>query len=202
MLKIIGFIISFCVVSALQSQNDTIPFSQNQSDSESVVIKESKNDSIKTTKVKQKFKPKPGKALLYSLIPGGGQIYNRKYWYIKAPIIIGGLGFGIYVIADNSKNYQIVKEAYYNRVNNLPVDAAYATANITSLKAFRDGIFSNLQSAYIFTILGYLLSGLEAYTTAHLMDYNISDDLSLRIQPVTGQINTGSYAGIGIKIRF
>jgi hypothetical protein len=202
MLKIIGFIISFSVFSTLQSQNDTIPFSQNQSDSETIAKKESVSDSIKTTQAKQKFKPKPGKAFLYSLIPGGGQIYNRKYWYIKAPIIIGGLGFGVYVIVNNSKNYQIVKEAYYNRVNNLPVDAAYATANLTSLKAFRDGIFSNLQSAYIFTILGYLLSGLEAYTTAHLMDYNISDDLSLRIQPITGQIGDGSYAGIGVKIRF
>jgi hypothetical protein len=204
MIKIIGFIISFFALSTIHSQNDTIPFSQNQSDSKIVTSTELKKDSISAPRVKQKFKPKPGKALLYSIIPGGGQVYNRKYWYIKAPIIIGGLGFGIYVIANNSSNYQIVKDSYYNRVNNNldAVDNRYKTVNITSLKAYRDEIFSNLQSAYIFTFLGYLLSGLEAYTSAHLLDYNISDDLSLRIQPISGQLGSEGYAGIGVKLYF
>ncbi len=61
------------------------------------------------------FKPNPTKALLYSaIIPGLGQIYNRKYW--KLPIIYGGLMGCMYAITWNNKNYEDYSDAYWCKV--------------------------------------------------------------------------------------
>ena len=71
---------------------------------------------------KTKFLPIPKKALIYSLVPGGGQIYNRKLWYIKLPLVYGAfIGSGI-AIRYNSSYYSYFKKNHYNKLNNIELD--------------------------------------------------------------------------------
>jgi Family of unknown function (DUF5683) len=154
-------------------------------------------DTIKPL-VKAKFKPIPRKAFLWSLIPGGGQIYNRKYWYIKLPIIYAGLGFGIKVISDNTKGYKQFRDLYFNKVNKISDPSPLIKLDESILKRNRDAFQKNLQYSYLGTFLGWMLVSLEAYTTAHLMEFNVSDDLSMKIQPVVPTV--GIANGIGIHV--
>ena len=70
-------------------------------------------DSLPQPKVKLKeFKPDPNKALLYALVPGLGQIYNRKYW--KLPLVYGAFMGCMYAITWNNKNYKDYSTAYFD----------------------------------------------------------------------------------------
>lgn len=78
------------------------------------------NASVKSKKtggtLKNIFKGKPGRALTYSLLlPGAGQIYNRKYW--KLPLVYSALGFPIYLISFNKSEYDRFDKAYRMRID-------------------------------------------------------------------------------------
>lgn len=149
--------------------------------------------------------PNPRKAFLWSIIPGGGQIYNKKYAWIKLPIIYAGLATGIYFINDNTVEYQRFKLAYSEKISNKPFSDASipATVEAARLKQIRDGRFQYLQNAYILTIIGYLLSGVEAFTAAHLAHFDVKDDLSLHLKPSFEPVPTqGNAVGLGIQLRW
>ncbi len=126
--------------------------------------------------------PSPKKAVLLSLVlPGAGQIYNHSWW--KVPIVYGGLGGMIWLINHNSTIYDARKTAYYNKQNNLPVEAPYTNYDAYTLKFLRDDARSNLELSGIATGLVYLFITADAFVTAHLKKFDVSDDLSLKITP-------------------
>lgn len=164
-------------------------------------------DSIKTVK-KEKFVPVPKKALLYSIIPGGGQIYNRKYWYIKVPIVYGALVGGILAVNYNTKYYKYFKNNYYNKVNGKALDASLVP-NIEKvsqdvLKQQRDNFYKTVQQCYAGIAVGYILVAAEAFTTAHLMNFDISPDLSLKVKPMFESlpIVNANALGVGVQLKF
>ena len=166
---------------------------------------------VKTTKdsvpvKKAKFIPVPKKALLYSIIPGGGQIYNRKLWYIKLPIVYGALITGGVVTQYNSTYYKYFKNNYYNKVNGLPLDNSKVRyiENISAdvLKKQRDYFFKSMQQSYAITSILYILSAAEAFTSAHLMNFDISPDLSFKVKPSFEALPVGTTAGIGVQLKF
>jgi hypothetical protein len=171
-----------------------------------------KKDSLATQKKIKKLAyqdsfPNPRKALLYAIIPGGGQIYNRKLWYIKLPIVYGALAFGIYQIRDNSIHYNNLNLNYHNSVNKLPLDnTLYPNiSNYTqdAIKQNRDLYYKSLQESYIFTTIGYLLTGLEAYTAAHLAHFDVKNDIGFKIKPSIESIPLlGQASGIGVQFTF
>jgi hypothetical protein len=149
--------------------------------------------------------PSPKKALLWSIIPGGGQVYNRKYWYVKLPIVYGGFVLGGYFIQSNTEQYRLFKTAYFNRVNNLPLPIEVSERFDTqALKSRRDAYDKRLQQSYNFTVIWYFLSGMEAFTAAHLAHFDISDDISMRlkssVQPILPAWASGSQAQYGFSI--
>ena len=96
-------------------------------------------DSVGVPEVKMKlaFKPNPTKAVLFALVPGLGQIYNRKYW--KLPIVYGGLMGCMYAVTWNNKNYKDYSTAYkdimYDAAKNLENPDAWSKSwqDLTSM---------------------------------------------------------------------
>jgi hypothetical protein len=135
----------------------------------------------------------PRKATIYSaIIPGAGQIYNRKYW--KLPIVYGGLGACIYFIDRNTKKFNIYKQGLIADKDGDP-----ATINTTGYSAFQ---LDELQDTYrnwkdlswIVCAGVYVLQILDANVDAHLRYFDVSKDLSLFILPsidYAGRLNSG-----------
>lgn len=148
---------------------------------DSLIVIPSK-ENVKTKKTLSRHSPK--KALILSLaLPGAGQIYNRKYW--KLPIVYGGLGALGYLSVYNGRRYTCYRRSYLAMVDSDPLTVNTCDPNLSQseMKLLRD----NYQRFYEFSVVGmvgfYLLVAADAFVDAHLMDFDISDDLSLKIKP-------------------
>ncbi len=179
------------------------------------------NDSLKVAIPVPQVNRSPKKASIYAaLFPGLGQIYNKKYW--KLPIIYGGYSGLIYVLGWNNKNYKDYFQGY-----RIVMENASATNLKPDERAFLDNLIKNpsisldnpstysyissqLKSGKDFfrrnrdlTIIGiavlHVLSIIDASVDANLFDFDISDDLSLRIEPMP--INLGNQnLGMGFNL--
>ncbi|MDZ7878386.1 MAG: DUF5683 domain-containing protein [Saprospiraceae bacterium] len=158
---------------------------------------------VKTT-VEDSF-PNPRQAFLWSIIPGGGQIYNRKLAWLKVPIVYGAIGTGAYFIHFTTKDYRRFKTAYSESINKLPFSDATIPKSVDAarLKQLRDARFKQVQEAYVLTTVAYLLAGVEAFTAAHLTHFDVKDDLSLQLKPSVEPVPLqGNAVGLGFKIKF
>ncbi|WP_165020388.1 DUF5683 domain-containing protein [Dysgonomonas sp. ZJ279] len=143
------------------------------------------------------FKPNPTKAVIYSAIfPGLGQIYNRKYW--KLPLVYGGFVGLSYAISWNAGMYNDYAQAYQDLVtgngtswkdfvSNPNLSESQIQALIPSFKRKKDYFRRNRDLAIICTVAFYGLVMLDAYVDAQLYDFDISPDLSMRVEPVMYQ---------------
>ncbi len=142
-------------------------------------------DSNKKIVVKKKFQPVPKRAGLFSaLLPGLGQLYNRQYW--KIPVIYAGLGVAGYFIVTNQNSYQEYRKAYIGRLTG---DLSNETANTLlyssdQLKTLQDGFKRYLDITVLITGVGYTLQILDAVVFAHLKNFDISEDISMKMQPM------------------
>lgn len=136
----------------------------------------------------------PNKALMYALVlPGLGQAYNRKYW--KMPIVWGAIGVAGYAISYNTKQYKVWSVEYALE----PTDEA---------KFYLEAYRRNMELSYIGLIAVYGLQILDSYVDALLSDWDVSENLSLRVRPSLQPMMdpnglTGYSCGLscGIKIR-
>ena len=168
-------------------------------------------DSLpKPAQIKMEFKPDPKKAVLMALVPGLGQIYNRKLW--KIPIVYGGFLGCLYALTWNNQMYADYSQAYLDIMDDDPNTKSYMNMlpinyDITGREDQYKEIFKNKKNYYrkyrdmsIFAMIGvYLLSVVDAYVDAELSSFDISKDLSLRLQPAvfkTGGNLSGASAGI------
>ena len=126
-----------------------------------------------------------GRAAIYSaVLPGLGQIYNRKAW--KVPIIYAGFGVLGYFVYTNNSEFQQYKEAYIYVTNgesypiNNPLVDKY---NKDQLQRGMDFYRRNRDLSLIITSLWYVLNIMEAYVDAHFFNYDISKDLTMSISP-------------------
>lgn len=157
--------------------------------------------------------PDPTKATWLALVfPGGGQIYNRKYW--KLPIIYGGFAGCAYALSWNGKMYRDYSRAYRDAVNNNwsssnIVDlfpAGYldqvSTSQVTDLLRRRKDTFRRYRDLSIFAFIGvYLLSVVDAYVDAELSNFDISPDLSMGVAPtvIDGQTSRVGDKSVGVQ---
>jgi len=162
-------------------------------------------DTVVPDSVREK-QHSPLKASLMSIcLPGLGQFYNKKYW--KIPIIYAGLGVMTYFIVTNSREYSKYKNAYIESVNNDSTgqyqDLVYKYSAEDLLSA-REYYRRNLEVTCILTGVWYILNIVDAAVDAHLFTYNISDNLSLKVDPVfMGQVASPNFAsGVRISFRF
>lgn len=183
-------------------------------------------DSLpKPAQIKMEFKPDPKKAVLMALIPGLGQIYNRKFW--KLPIVYGGLMGCMYAVTWNNRNYQDYSTAYKDIMMdaeepNRPVEEFHTswqdflgvgydpkewvtnTNFQTQLKNRKDYYRRYRDLSIIITVGVYALSIIDAYVDAQLFDFDISPDLSMHWEPsVTPQTAYSSRSyGLNCSIKF
>jgi len=126
----------------------------------------------------------PKKAVTYSaLLPGLGQVYNKKYW--KVPLIYGLGGTATYFIFSNRRNYQDFKSAYITRIDgdSTTIDNyvdIYTDANLFTLQ---DTYRRYMEISYIAVAVVYVLQLVDASVDAHLFSFDVSPDLSLNFQP-------------------
>lgn len=148
--------------------------------------------------------PNPRKAAIFGIIPGGGQLYNKKWW--KLPIVYGALGGMLWWQQDNSKQYRALRDNYRLLVdgdpNTNPTEDPYNRIDAASMKNYRDQFkrFTELTSLGLgFT---YLLSITDAFVDAHLSRFDTSDDLGFRFEPgVQEAAGFGPSLGLCLKIR-
>lgn len=128
----------------------------------------------------------PHKATIYSLVlPGLGQAYNRKYW--KIPIIYAGFGYLGYSIKTNHTEMKKFTEAYRYVSNGetYPIDNPYIVKypSTADLLRGRDFYRRKVELNIIWSAALYLLNVVDAAVDAHFFDYDVSDNLALRIEP-------------------
>jgi hypothetical protein len=143
------------------------------------------------------------KAAIYSaVLPGLGQAYNRKYW--KIPIIYAGFGVIGYFVITNNKNFKDFKEAYVYTANNetYPIDNPYVGKyTLSQLQEAMDFYERNRDLSYIIGGVWYIANILEAYVDAHFFEYDISEDISMKISPsVTRMPDMANQTAPGLKI--
>lgn len=151
----------------------------------------------------QAFKPDPIRAMWLGLVlPGAGQLYNRKYW--KLPIVYGGFLGCVYALTWNGQMYSDYSQAYLDIMDSDPNTKSYEKMlppnySIVGKEERFKGIFKSKKDTFrrfrdlsIFSFAGvYLLSVIDAYVDAELSTFDISPDLSLELQPTF--IETGRY---------
>ncbi|HIY69280.1 MAG TPA: hypothetical protein H9828_07680 [Candidatus Alistipes intestinigallinarum] len=128
---------------------------------------------------------------LACIFPGAGQIYNRSYW--KVPFVVGGFASMIYCIDWNNRGFQRFKKAYNlladyeqhpENYPNGPTDEFRGRYSADFIKNLRDNYRRNRDLCIILSGALYVLQIIDAHVDAHLKDYDISDDLSMNLEPL------------------
>ncbi|OUV76028.1 MAG: hypothetical protein CBC83_01630 [Flavobacteriales bacterium TMED123] len=138
----------------------------------------------------------PKKAALLSLIPGAGQVYNKKYW--KVPIIYAGLITSAYYINDNHNQYKAYKKAYLIRIDNDPHtnDEYVGQYSSNDLIILKDFYRRNREISILCFVSVYILNILDASVGAHLFNYDISENISLNVSP----LSIKDFSGISLTL--
>ena len=120
----------------------------------------------------------PAKAAFYSgVLPGLGQAYNKKYW--KIPIVYGGIAAGVYFYQRNTEDYNRFRDAYKRRLAGYQDDEFQGVSD-ARLRDAQKTAGRNRDVSLAMAIGVYLLNILDANVDAHLLRYNLNEDLSLR----------------------
>ena len=163
----------------------------------------------------QAFRPDPVRATWLALVfPGGGQIYNRKYW--KLPVVYGGFLGCTYALTWNNMMLHDYQQAYLDIMDSDPATKSYEKMlplgyDISGKEERFKTIFKNKKNHFrkyrdmsIFAFIGvYLISVIDAYVDAELSSFDISQDLSLHLEPATikqGWSHSGNeHTSIGLQ---
>lgn len=155
----------------------------------------------------RKHHPPKAAAIRSAILPGLGQIYNKKYW--KLPIIYGALGITGSVFIYNSKNYRDLRFAYKAKSLAATGDSTLypqirsdlALIDVNALRSYRDEFRKNIDYSVLVFILFWGLNVVDATVDAHLKPFDVSPDLSLRIKIGTSEMarTTGISLVLGFK---
>ncbi len=184
----------------------------------------SKNDSIRTAEIKKKLEYtakrfNPRKALLFSaILPGAGQVYNKKYW--KVPLVYGGIiGFAAVVNFYNSK-YNIYKNQLYavinypdptlgavvtdyNLLSTSPKQLALSKYTKAQLEDLSNTTRRNRDYFVIITGFVYLLQMVDAHVDAHLKEFKVNPKLQVKLEPRFEQnYFAGNTSGMALVFKF
>jgi hypothetical protein len=170
---------------------------------DSAAVKEKSKGFLSLFQEPPGMKPSPKRAFLLSMIlPGAGQVYNKKQWYIRAPIAAGAVGGGIYYFFGYRSDYLLYRNAYRKRVLGLPTEFDdNPQATDSRLKELREANQKVMEQALFGTIIIYLLNGIEAFSTAHLINFDVNEDLSLRLEPTFEMSNNQPSMGFGLTLQ-
>lgn len=203
-----------CIVALLFGLNSFIKAQTNDS---ITVVNNLESENSETVLVKYHS---PHKATIYSaVVPGLGQIYNKKYW--KLPILYGGIAGMTYAIHFNNKYYKIYRSAYRDFVVRDPgntsyekvipvgltiedVQGTYATWFESALENKKKYYKRYRDLCYIGMVAIYIINIIDATVDAHFYNFDISKDLSLRVEPtiMPNDDKAAGAFGLQLKVQF
>ena len=184
-------------------------------DSTSIALKRIEEGPAKKTTV---WRPDPKKATWLALIiPGGGQIYTRKYW--KLPIVYGGFVGCLYAYNWNGQMYKDYRQAYLDIMDSDPNTDSYKDFfrpgyNFEANQEYLKNVFKKRKDRYrrwrdmsIFAFIGvYAVSVVDAYVDAQLSSFDITEDINLTIEPQRmrggNEFLHEDYYGLNFNIKF
>ncbi|MBW3519384.1 hypothetical protein KO524_09430 [Flavobacterium sp. NKUCC04_CG] len=185
-LLLIGFGIANCPNTFGQSNADSLKFSSPEP------MVEKPMDPLS-----------PARAAFYSaVVPGLGQFYNKKYWKVPIPYI--GMGISLYFYSDNHKKYKEYRNEYKKRLNhtNDPNDTKFGRLDNDRVIQGQRFYQRNRDLSAVITAGIYIISIIDANIDAHLLQFNVSDQLTF--QP-TFQLNEMDYQyqyGLSLQYKF
>ena len=146
----------------------------------------------------------PSKAAFYSaILPGLGQIYNKKYW--KAPIVWGALAIPAYYYQINNSDYKRYRNAYRLRKAGLQdeftLDNGTELLSTTTLETAQEQLQENRDFSLLSGIILYILQIVEASVNAHLLQFNTDDNISLRPTFIADPIQFEAPT-VGLKFKY
>lgn len=178
--------------------------SMNQVIPDSAIAKQNEVKNLPNTEANKEYRPTENqpnakKAGLYSaILPGAGQLYNKQYW--KIPLIYAGAGVAVYFFVNNQKNYRKYRQAYIARIDNDPATVDKEPLRTTEEIQYLQNEYKRwLDMTGLLTAVGYTMQILDAVVFAHLKEFDISRDISLKMQPVT--LPNGGV-GFGLAMRW
>ncbi|WP_405398075.1 DUF5683 domain-containing protein [Maribacter sp. Asnod2-G09] len=209
-LSLLSTLLLFINFSFSQEEHDSIPKTEIDSvqtdlAKKGVVLK----DSVSFKKAKKEFKPlAPSKAAFYSaVLPGMGQIYNKRYW--KTPIVWGAIGGSVYMYIYNNDQYQRFRTAFIRRQAGFTNDefngeGTLPLFDVERLEYQQERFQSDRDLWLVAAIALYALNIVDANVDAHLKQFNIDDDLSIDFEPYLdlNQVTNSPNYGMALIIKF
>ncbi|WP_349267248.1 DUF5683 domain-containing protein [Flavivirga aquatica] len=150
----------------------------------------------------------PAKAAFYSaILPGLGQAYNKKYW--KIPLVYGAIGTGIYFYIRNNKEYNRYRDAYKSRLAGFTNDEFYFNPqgegprlSLESLERGQKVFRKNKDISLLVTIGIYALNIIDANVDAHLLQFNVDENLSFAPHYQFNEFDASSNLGLTLNFNF
>ena len=142
-------------------------------------------------------------AIRSAIIPGWGQVYNKKYW--KVPLVYAALGITGYIFFDNLQIYKDVRYAYKVTVTkdtanyaNVPdyLQQHVIRGNVNGLDNYRREVRRNIDYSVLIFMLFWGLNVIDATVDAHLREFDVSPNLSMKVKPKLPNGSYGSVAGL------
>lgn len=192
-------VITFCLLPILVFAQKKDKDSQGELDDANIVV-------LDSTARKPIDPLSPARAAFYSaILPGLGQAYNKKYW--KIPIVYAALGTGIYFYLDNDKEYNRYRDAYKRRLAGFTDDEFYGVGSSPNIS--NDGLIRaqrtlrrNKELSLLITIGIYALNIIDANVDAHLLQYNVDDNLALKPHFNFNELDATTNLGLTLNFKF
>ena len=153
----------------------------------------------------------PSQAAFYSaVLPGLGQIYNKRYW--KVPLVWGAIGTGIYAYSYNNTEYRRARKAFKRRMAGFSDDEFWDLNNDglgpdisnEALEEAQENTQRDRDLALVITIALYALNIIDANVDAHLKQYNVDDTLALDFKPFLdiNPLTNDPVYGMALVVKF
>ncbi|WP_226294261.1 DUF5683 domain-containing protein [Aquimarina algicola] len=200
------FFVLFSVQHAFCQEAEEIEESEElKVTTEEVEVKKKKKKRRKKREKKERevvpYEPlAPARAAFYSaILPGLGQAYTKKYW--KIPIVYAAIGTGIYSYVWNNDQLNRFRDAYKRRLAGIN-DPEFDQIATETLLSLQDRYRRDQELSILITVGLYLLNIVDANVTAHLQQYNITDDLSFKPKININEFDASPNYGFSINYSF
>lgn len=159
---------------------------------------------IKSDKLRidSKYEPlAPSKAAFYSaVLPGLGQAHNGSYW--KIPLVYAGLGGGVYFYIKNNDEFHNYRDAYKRRLAGYDDDEYQGRISNEGLIQAQKQYRKNKEISIFFTVIWYALNIVDANVEAHLKQFSVSEDLSIKPNYQFDDISGNTNYGLSLNFKF
>jgi hypothetical protein len=191
-----SFLFSLVFISVSFAQEDKTP---DEVSTNMIVVKDTVNSKREPINVLA-----PSKAAFYSaILPGLGQAYNKKYW--KIPLVYAAIGIPVYLYIKNDQDYTLFRDAYKRRLSGFGQGSdGDPFPNVTN-----DGLINaqkqlrrNKELALLLALGAYALNIVDANVDAHLLQFNVDEDLSLRPHFKYDEMENNTNLGLTLNFKF